>query len=125
MALWKALKGYDESFISKKSDKKSKFTTYLYRGVQLECKTAVKFVLKGRKPEALIYDGIGQESERLASIEIMDEMSISKYEDILEDLFFKGFTISELSKRMGVSNQAVSDRRKIALNQLRSRLKSV
>lgn len=124
-ALWKALETYDPNMISRRNTKKSKFTSYLFRGVQLECKTAIKFIIAGRRGEALVHDNIGLESDVIASIELRDEISKTEYGEILEEVYFNGLTTKELSKKFKVSKQIICIRKKRALNSLKARLLSV
>lgn len=120
-ALWKALENYDGSRTNSKN-KKSKFTSYLYRGVELECKTAVKFVLAGRRNESILHDNIGVESNSIEAFELKDEISKTEYGEILEDVYYNGLNTKELSKKFGVSKQIIAIRKKRALNFLKARI---
>lgn len=114
-AMWKALAGYDKS-------RGTKFTSYLYRGVYLECKTHVKFIMGGRRDAVLCHPNIGKEDKTFLMIEIRDELSNMENGGIISDYYFDGLSLGEMSEKYGVSKQTIGIRKKKALNLLKSRL---
>jgi len=121
-ALWKALSRYDVEAPRRNKKEAPKFTSFLYRGVQLECKTAVKFVIVGKKQQEPIHDNIGVDSAAIDSFEMRDEISRIKHGDVIEELYFNGLTIKELAEKVGVSKQIIAIRKKRALKSLKARL---
>lgn len=120
-ALWKALLKYDENAVSK-SGRTPKFTSFLYRGVELECKTASKFVATGRKPQGTLHENIGVDSSFIDAIDMRDEMMRIDHGDIIDDIYYEGMTIKEIAANRGVSTQIISLRKKRALKSLKLRL---
>lgn len=121
LALWRALEKYNPEVINKRN-KQSKFTSFLYRGVQLECKTAVKFVLSGNKMKEPLHENLGAESKDIESIELIDEIRRTPHGDIIIDMYYNGLTTKELAEKFGVSKQIITVRKKRALKSLKARL---
>ena len=121
-ALWKALSRYDANLSVGTKKRAPKFTSFLYRGVQLECKTAVKFVMTGKKQQEPIHNNIGSNSSVIESMELMDEIKQVKDGNIIEELYFNGLTLKELAEKTGVSKQIIAIRKKRALKSLKLRL---
>ena len=119
-ALWKALESYDPTRVNSQN-KTSKFTSYLYRGVMLECKTQVKFVINGRNNLKQCHENLGSVDNYFSNIEIFDELNSIKHGDILLDFFFNGLSVKEIAEKHEVSSQTIGVRKKKALNLLKSR----
>lgn len=120
-ALWKALLAYDKDKIGK-NKVKSKFTSFLYRGVILECKTQAKFVNRGRKNVERISDNLGYIDTTIEFSDMFEEVDQVEDSDILYDYFLENMTIEQISQERDISKQSVSAKKLKALERLRKRL---
>jgi hypothetical protein len=120
-ALWKALRGYKENTVGQ-NNKAVKFTSYLYRGVFLECKTYTKFIQKGRQDSGLSDFNSGSTDKNISSYELIEELNGVKDGDLLYDCYFNNHSIEEISQKTGLSKQTMGAKKKKALERLRKRL---
>ena len=112
-AIWKALKKYDKQA-------GTKFTTYLYRGVVMECLTQQKFNLNQSK--YFIHKNIAAPEDYNLKHEMMDEVENCDDPDLMYDRFYKNMTIKELAKSRGVCGETIRIKIKKNLKKIRSRL---
>ena len=99
-ALWK-------SFLNFKPNKNTKFTTYLYRGVFIECLKEVKFLNKSKPCSGKLHDNLysrGDDSSLM--FEILDEIDSDEDREIVLDRVSK-MTINEIAQKNGVSRETV------------------
>jgi DNA-directed RNA polymerase specialized sigma24 family protein len=99
-ALWK-------SFVNFKPNKNTKFTTYLYRGVFIECLKEVKFLNKSKFVNCKLHDNIqscGDDTKLM--FEILDEIESDEDKEIVLDRISR-MTINEIAQKNGVSRETV------------------
>ena len=111
-ALWKAIKNFD-------STKKTKFTTYLYTGVMIECIKAVKFVNKGSQASSL-HDNMSLDTNDTIILDFLDEAENEIEYEILVHRSQRR-TIEEIGSIMGSSRETI--RKKIKKMEKRIRHK--
>jgi DNA-directed RNA polymerase specialized sigma subunit len=123
MALWNALKSFDSENINKNGNP-TKFTTYLFSGVFLECRTMTKFVMKNKKETRPYHPNIEAKADNGDfDIELLEELNSISDGDIIKSLYVDGETVKEISKRKNLSKQAIYNRKEKALKLMRSRIK--
>ena len=110
-ATWKALERYDQ-------DMGTKFTTYLYRGVVMECLTQQKFNLKQSRIPS--YDKIPDPTDYTFRSEMLDLIQQCDDPDLIHDRFYKNMTIKELAQERGVCGETVRIRIKKNLKKLKT-----
>lgn len=98
-ALWKSIKNFKES-------KNTKFTTYLYTGVVIECIKNLKFNSKYSKKSKFLHDNIPTNKSNKFMIDLLDE---AQNETELEILIHRSErkTIEEIGKIMGKSRETI------------------
>lgn len=101
-ALWKTFVNYDAT-------KGAKFTTYLYKGVFIECMKEIKFSQKN-KSFGKLHDNIQSNTDHSFMIDLMDEFSDEDDRMLIEDRL-SNMTISEISTKRGKNRESI--RRKI------------
>lgn len=101
-ALWKTFVNYDET-------KGAKFTTYLYKGVFIECMKEIKFAQKN-KSNGKLHSNIASNADPFFMIDLMDEFHDDSDRVLIEDRL-SNMTISEISEKHGKNRESV--RRKI------------
>lgn len=101
-ALWKTFVNYDET-------KGAKFTTYLYKGVFIECMKEIKFDQKN-KFGGKLHSNIPSNRDHFLMIDLMDEFKNKEDKELIEDRM-SNMTISEISEKHGKNRESV--RRKI------------
>jgi hypothetical protein len=101
-ALWK-------TFVNYNAEKGAKFTTYLYKGVFIECMKEIKFANKN-KSFGMLHQNIASNTDPFFSIDLMDEFKNSEDRDLIEDRL-SNMTIAEISEKRGKNRESI--RRKI------------
>jgi hypothetical protein len=101
-ALWKAFVNHDLS-------KGAKFTTYLYKGVFIECMKEIKFANKN-KSTGKLHDNIELNTNYSFLTDLMDEFKNDEDKELICDRM-SNMTISEIAKKHGKNRESV--RRKI------------
>jgi hypothetical protein len=101
-ALWKAFVNHDLS-------KGAKFTTYLYKGVFIECMKEIKFTNKN-KSTGKLHDNIELNVNHSFLTDLMDEFKNDEDKELICDRM-SNMTISEIAKKHGKNRESV--RRKI------------
>lgn len=113
-AIWKAINSYDTSH-------GSKFTTYLYNGVIMECLTQKKFnVKKNNKKINKSTKNYYFESNK---IDMMDEIIKCEDPDLIYDYFYKNKSIKEIAFERGVSGETIRLKIKKCLRKIKKTLK--
>lgn len=110
-AMWKAMTKY-------RKDGGCKFTTYLYRGVVMECLTQQKFNI-GHSFKST-HNNIPDLRDNYKRIDFLDEIN-TKCEDpeLVYDRFYKNMTIKELAKQRGVCGETIRIKLKKNLKKLK------
>lgn len=101
-ALWK-------TFLNHDPNKGAKFTTYLYKGVFIECMKEIKFSQK-TKLFGKLHDNITSNIDYTFLIDLMDEFPNVEDRSLIQDRL-ENMTISEISNKHGKNRETV--RRKI------------
>ena len=115
-ALWKALDRYS-------LDSKCKFTTYLYKGVVMECLSQKKFnkdkLTFGGKVHANIQDA----SSNYEQIDMLDEINFACEDPtLILDRFYKNMSIKEIAESRGVCGETIRIRINKNLKKLQNSL---
>ncbi len=133
-AMWKAMQKYDES-------SKTKFSTFLYNGVKMECLTQRKFNLshknkkvkfvKVNKPyffnkmkenSPISREFVEDPNNYTETVDMMDEIKNLSDPELVYDRFYKNMTIKELAKKRGVCGETIRIRLKKNLKKLKRNL---
>lgn len=101
-ALWKTFLNHDEK-------KGAKFTTYLYKGVFIECMKEIKFSNK-YKSSGKLHDNIPSVKDHFLMTDLMDEFKNEEDKNLIMDRL-SNMTISEISEKHGKNRESI--RRKI------------
>ena len=107
-ALWK-------SFVNFKPEKKTKFTTYLYNGVFIECLKEVKFINKSKKCTGKLHNNIVGKNDQSMLIDVLDELESDEEKSLVLDRISK-MTINEIAKKHGVSRETIRKKLKKIVN---------
>ena len=116
-AIWKALEKYDFQ-----SNGRCKFTTYLYKGVVMECLSQKKF--NSQNPTLRIYENIISENNKdIDTIDMLDEVKHGCDDaNLIYDRFYKNMTVKEIAAARGVCNETIRIKINKNLTKLRSKL---
>lgn len=106
-ALWKA-------FLHFKPEKNTKFTTYLYQGVFIECLKEVKFINKSKAKHKL-HENVSSYQDTTIMVDILDELKNEEDREIIMDRMSK-MTINEIAKKKNVSRETIRKKIKKILN---------
>jgi DNA-directed RNA polymerase specialized sigma subunit len=98
-ALWKA-------FLNFKPEKNTKFTTYLFNGVFIECLKEIKFKNKSNRCKHKLHDNIAQNNERYLMVDILDEITNEEDRQLLLDKI-SNMTIQEMANKRNISRETV------------------
>lgn len=101
-ALWK-------TFLNHDPNKGAKFTTYLYKGVFIECMKEIKFSNKN-KSFGKLHDNIPSNNDVFLHIDLMDEFSNIDDRELINDRL-SNMTIAEIAEKRGKNRESI--RRKI------------
>lgn len=97
-ALWKTFVNYDEN-------KGAKFTTYLYKGVFIECMKEINFVNKNIC-KGKLHDNISTSKDPFLVIDILDEFDNDDDKGIIIDKL-SNMTISEIAEKRGKNRESI------------------
>ena len=111
-ATWKALQKYDNKI-------GCKFTTYLYRGVVMECLTQQKFN-SSKSKHGYIHKNIPDPVDYTLRAEMLDLVKNCDDPDLMYDRFYKNMTIKELAEKRGVCGETIRIKIKKNLKNLNS-----
>lgn len=114
-ALWKSLVNF-------KPEKKTKFTTYLYKGVVIECLKALKFENKNSASNRELHDNVSpkRHSPNLM-FELLDELDTEEEKRLITDKY-SNMTIQEMANTRTYSRETVRKKLKKLYNKLRDSL---
>tara|TARA_B100001559_G_C16490852_1_gene618382 strand:- start:596 stop:1066 length:471 start_codon:yes stop_codon:yes gene_type:complete len=107
-ALWK-------SFVNFKPEKNTKFTTYLYNGVFIECLKEIKFINKSKKCTGKLHKNMVGRSEDGLLTDVLDELESDEEKSLILDRISK-MTINEIAKKHGVSRETIRKKLKKIVN---------
>ncbi len=96
-ALWKATLKYNASL-------GSKFTTYFYKGVIMECLSQIKF---NRSKFLPYHNNLKDKRRGDVSIDLMEEIDKCDNPDIIIDKFIYNKSIKEIALEHGVSGETI------------------
>lgn len=109
-ALWKA-------FLNFKEEKKTKFTTYLYNGVFIECIKEVKFLNKSKSNKKL-HDNIPKINVDHLMIDILDELKSDDDKSLIIDKI-SNLTIEEMAKKRNSNRETTRKKLNKAMNKIK------
>jgi DNA-directed RNA polymerase specialized sigma subunit len=98
-ALWKA-------FVNFKPEKNTKFTTYLFNGVFIECLKEIKFKNKSNRCKHKLHDNIAEHNDRYLMVDILDEITNEEDRQLLLDKI-SNMTIQEMANKRNISRETV------------------
>ena len=98
-ALWKSLLNYNPS-------KNTKFTTYLYKGVLIECLKSIKFENKNKFANKILHENIPSKSNDNLLMELVDILDSDEEKQLLIDKYMNK-TIQEMSESRAYSRETV------------------
>jgi hypothetical protein len=81
-----------------KPEKNTKFTTYLYNGVFIECLKEIKFKNKYQRFNGKLHENIVKNSDPYRMIDIMDELKTADEKELFLDRL-SNMTIEEMAKK--------------------------
>jgi DNA-binding CsgD family transcriptional regulator len=110
-ALWKTFLNHDET-------KGAKFTTYLYKGVFIECMKEIKFTSKFKNSNKL-HDNIPNNKDYFLRIDMLDELETDEEKELFLDRL-SNMTISEIAEKNNKNRETI--RKKI--NKLTEKIKN-
>jgi RNA polymerase sigma factor (sigma-70 family) len=113
-ALWKC-------FVNFKPEFNTKFTTYLYKGVVIECIKEKKFKSKSAKHK-IIHNNIHAKSSNNLLGEILEYLDTEEEKSILLDRF-SNFTIQEIAEKRGYSRETARKRLKKVYQKIKMNFK--
>jgi len=128
-AIWRSLINYNPSM-------NTKYATYLYRGVFLECRSSASFVMKHRKKSVkskkktkevriIQIDNLGSDFVVKETLPMADKVAlmeeINSLEDghILIDFYLNGLSYDEIAVKNGIQKSEVTQRKSKVLRKLR------
>ena len=107
-ALWKSILNF-------KPEKNTKFTTYLYNGVFIECLKQIKFLNKSSKASYTLHNNITDERDQYLLVDLLDELKNDDEKELILDRMSK-MTIKEIAKKHNVSRETIRKRIKNITN---------
>lgn len=117
-ALWKA-------FVNFKPEKNTKFTTYLYNGVFIECIKELKFLNKFSKIyRKKLHNNISENDTSQIMIEIIDELDTEEEISLIMDKL-ANMTIEEMSKKRNMNRETTRKKLKNTMLKLKNKLSNV
>jgi len=117
-ALWKA-------FVNFKPEKNTKFTTYLYNGVFIECIKELKFLNKFSKIyRKKLHNNISENDTSQIMIEIIDELDTEEEISLIMDKL-ANMTIEEMSKKRNMNRETTRKKLKNTMSKLKNKLSNV
>jgi len=120
-AIWSAVNNFKE-------DKKTKFTTYLYKGVIYECIKQKKS--NNRKSKVMHFDinnalSVPSGSNFTDEIDMFEEINTCQDPSLIIERFYDNLTLKDMAEKRGISKEAIRFKLKKNLNFLRNRLSRV
>lgn len=110
-ALWKA-------FVNFKKEKKTKFTTYLYNGVFIECIKEVKFINKSKLANRKLHNNIPGNDIEYLIVDILDELEDEEDKSLVIDKM-SNLTIEEMAKKRNSNRETTRKKLNKCLNKIK------
>jgi len=115
-ALWKAIDKYSNDF-------RCKFTTYLYRGVVMECLTQRKFNKDKISFGGRLHSNIQDDKDHYEPVDMLDEINFACEDpSLILDRYYKNMSIKEIAQNRGVCGETIRIKINKNLKKLRSSL---
>tara|TARA_Y100000593_G_scaffold49662_3_gene93611 strand:- start:25833 stop:26297 length:465 start_codon:yes stop_codon:yes gene_type:complete len=112
-----ALNSYDP-------EKKSKFTTYLHRGLQIQCLTQIKKNERPRTDYARVKSNVDYRFQiKQQVMDVMDELERIKEGQMVVDKFLYNYSNKEIAIKNGIHPETVRIKIKNILEKLRHRMR--
>jgi DNA-directed RNA polymerase specialized sigma24 family protein len=115
-ALWK-------SFLNFKPEKNTKFTTYLYNGVFIECIKELKFRNKSKLATCQIHENISSKDTSTMIVDILDELSTEDERSLVLDKI-SNMTIDEMATKRNSNRETTRKKLNKALRKIRKKFSS-
>lgn len=109
-ALWKC-------FLNFKPEKNVKFTTYLFKGVTIECIKQLKFLKKQSKANGMLHDNITTGTKENLLFEILDEAKNDYEKELIMDKY-KNMTIVEMATKRNSNRETIRKQLKNIFNRI-------
>ena len=104
--------------------KNSKFTTYLHKGLRIECLTQIKKNKPLLKFSNKSLSKVDDKSEtQMAMIEVMDEIGRLKDGHLVVDKYLNNYTLVEIGDKNGLHAESVRVKIKKTIETLRDKMK--
>ena len=104
--------------------KNSKFTTYLHKGLRIECLTQIKKNKPLLKYSSQVSSNIDNKSEiKMMIMEVMEEIEKLKDGHLVVDKYLNNYTSKEIGIKNGIHPETVRIKIKKTLESLRRKMK--
>ena len=118
------LSALSRSISSFDPDKNSKFTTYLHKGLKIECLTQIKKNKPLLKFSSKTLSKTDDKFEtKMLIIEVMEEIEKLKDGHLVVDKYLNNYTSKEIAKKNGIHKETVRVKIKKTLESLRHKMK--
>ena len=118
------LSALSRSISSFDPDKNSKFTTYLHKGLKIECLTQIKKNKPLLKFSSKTVSKTDDKFEtKMMIIEVMEEIEKLKDGHLVVDKYLNNYTSKEIAKKNGIHKETVRVKIKKTLESLRHKMK--
>lgn len=122
-AAWTALNKFDET-------KGTKFSTFLHRGVRLQCQKRLNFNKRYKTSQYYEEGVVGKFSQNIKNnsysqdlkIELKDEIENCEDPDIIYDRFYNNMTLTEIADKRNTSYETIRNKINKNLNQIKNRI---
>lgn len=114
-ALWKCMKNYNPN-------KNTKFTTYLYQGIYIECLKELKFKQKSRRCNGKLHENIPKHNSDILMVDILDEVDNEEDKNLLIDKI-SNLTIKEMSEKRTYSRETARKKVKKITDKIKTKFK--
>ena len=117
-ALWKC-------FLHFKPEKNTKFTTYLFNGVFIECLKQIKFNNKHEKfTKGKLHSNVTKSQSAHIMLEILDEAKNEEEKSLIIDKY-NNMTIQEMAEKRNSNRETVRKKLKKVLNRIKKNVEEV
>ena len=117
------LNALSRSILNFDPSKNSKFTTYLHKGLKIECLTQIKKNKPLLRFSTKATSKIDERSEmNMRMIEVMDEIERLKDGHLVVDKYLNNYTCKEIGEKNGIHPETVRTKIKKTLESLRTKM---
>ena len=117
------LNALSRSILNFDPSKNSKFTTYLHKGLKIECLTQIKKNKPLLRFSTRATSKIDERSEmNMRMIEVMDEIERLKDGHLVVDKYLNNYTCKEIGEKNGIHPETVRTKIKKTLESLRTKM---